>query len=109
MLWHVFRPRLRLGSLGGGSPPHAPNWLSPIRSNKGPFTDPYPPIKKAPKVGPFLLADREGFEPSNGFHRYTLSRRAPSTTRPPVRTGRGEIHGPVRPRKSRLSLFCKRL
>src|SRR3954463_14220426 len=25
-------------------------------------------------------------EPSNGFHRYTLSRRAPSTTRPPVLT-----------------------
>src|ERR1700722_10159774 len=32
------------------------------------------------------MADREGFEPSNGFHRYTLSRRAPSTTRPPVPT-----------------------
>jgi hypothetical protein len=32
------------------------------------------------------MADREGFEPSNGFHRYTLSRRAPSTTRPPVLT-----------------------
>ena len=40
------------------------------------------------------LADREGFEPSNGFHRYTLSRRAPSTTRPPVR-GRAEIHCPA--------------
>ncbi len=26
-------------------------------------------------------AEREGFEPSNGFHRYTISSRAPSTTR----------------------------
>ena len=31
------------------------------------------------------VADREGFEPSIGFHLYTRSRRAPSTTRPPVR------------------------
>ena len=29
------------------------------------------------------LAVREGFEPSIGFHLYTRSRRAPSTTRPP--------------------------
>src|SRR5258708_1654528 len=49
--------------------------------------------------GPYLMADREGFEPSNGFHRYSLSRRAPSTTRPPVRTGKGEIHAPARRRK----------
>src|SRR5258708_37662205 len=40
------------------------------------------------------MADREGFEPSNDFHRYTLSRRAPSTTRPPVRTRkRGDTRG----------------
>ena len=31
------------------------------------------------------LADREGFEPSIEFPLYTRSRRAPSTTRPPVR------------------------
>jgi hypothetical protein len=31
-----------------------------------------------------LLTDREGFEPSIRFHVYTLSRRAPSTARPPV-------------------------
>src|SRR5579875_2055888 len=29
------------------------------------------------------VAVREGFEPSIGFHLYTRSRRAPSTTRPP--------------------------
>src|SRR6478752_7260391 len=45
-------------------------------------------IKKGPARGPCLMADREGFEPSNGFHRYTLSRRAPSTTRPPVHWAR---------------------
>lgn len=31
-----------------------------------------------------VMADREGFEPSIRFHVYTRSRRAPSTTRPPV-------------------------
>ncbi len=34
------------------------------------------------------LADRAGFEPAIRFPVYTLSRRAPSTTRPPVRGGR---------------------
>ncbi len=33
------------------------------------------------------LADRQGFEPWRRFPAYTLSRRAPSTTRPPVRWG----------------------
>jgi hypothetical protein len=32
-----------------------------------------------------LLAEREGFEPSRRFPAYTRSRRAPSTTRPPLR------------------------
>jgi hypothetical protein len=36
------------------------------------------------------VAEREGFEPSRRFPAYTLSRRAPSTTRPPLR--RGEIN-----------------
>ena len=31
------------------------------------------------------MAERKGFEPSRRFPAYTLSRRAPSTTRPPVR------------------------
>ena len=30
------------------------------------------------------MAESEGFEPSIGINLYTLSRRAPSTTRPPV-------------------------
>ena len=30
------------------------------------------------------LAERKGFEPSIRFHVYTLSRRAPSTTRTPL-------------------------
>jgi hypothetical protein len=28
---------------------------------------PFPPIKRGPEMGPFLLAEREGFEPSMGF------------------------------------------
>ena len=39
------------------------------------------------------VADRQGFEPWRRFPAYTLSRRAPSTTRPPVRKG-GVIHRP---------------
>lgn len=31
-----------------------------------------------------MVADREGFEPSVGFHLHTLSKRARSTTPPPV-------------------------
>jgi hypothetical protein len=45
------------------------------------------------QISPAGLAVREGFEPSIGFHLYTRSRRAPSTTRPPhqrTRAGRGE-------------------
>lgn len=33
-----------------------------------------------------VVADREGFEPSVGFHLHTLSKRARSTTPPPVRS-----------------------
>src|ERR687898_202992 len=36
-----------------------------------------------------MLAEGEGFEPSIRFPVYTLSRRAPSTTRPPLQHGRG--------------------
>ena len=34
------------------------------------------------------MADRQGFEPWRRSPAYTLSRRAPSTTRPPVRCAR---------------------
>src|SRR4051812_48062268 len=86
--------------------PRAQNRRLPILSNKGSFTDPYPPIKRARK-GPFLLADREGFEPSNGFHRYTLSRRAPSTTRPPVLPGVGEYTARLAPARPRQHIALK--
>ena len=33
-----------------------------------------------------LLAEREGFEPSRRYPAYTRSRRAPSTTRPPLQS-----------------------
>lgn len=43
------------------------------------------------------MADREGFEPSVRFHVHTLSKRARSTTPPPVhpsnRTGSGRAEG----------------
>ena len=43
-----------------------------------------------------LLAEREGFEPSRRFPAYTLSRRAPSTTRPPLRRRTGcHVAGPT--------------
>ena len=32
----------------------------------------------------FLMAERMGFEPMKGLLLYTLSKRAPSTTRPPL-------------------------
>ena len=32
------------------------------------------------------MAENKGFEPSNGLPRYTLSKRAPSTARPILRT-----------------------
>src|SRR5579871_558972 len=34
-----------------------------------------------------IMAEREGFEPSIEFPLYTLSKRAPSTTRPSLREG----------------------
>ncbi len=41
------------------------------------------------------MAEREGFEPSRRFPAYTLSRRAPSTTRPPLRSGVNTREGSV--------------
>ena len=38
------------------------------------------------------MAEREGFEPSIRFPAYTRSRRAPSTTRPPLRIGTGATY-----------------
>ena len=35
--------------------------------------------KKPAHLHRFSLAEKEGFEPSNGFTRYTISSRAPST------------------------------
>lgn len=37
------------------------------------------------------MADREGFEPSRRLPAYTLSKRAPSTARPPVRKANGAL------------------
>lgn len=45
---------------------------------------PRPYICVATGADASLPTDREGFEPSKRFHVYTLSRRAPSTARPPV-------------------------
>ena len=57
------------------------------------------PIGALGRIQYLNVADREGFEPSRRFPAYTLSRRAPSTTRPPVRggvfspAGRGKARG----------------
>ena len=40
-------------------------------------------VHKKTAYAVFVMAVREGFEPSNGLTRYTLSRRAPSATRTP--------------------------
>src|SRR5690349_8433552 len=80
----------------------APIWLSPNRSNKGSFTDPCPPplLRRHDGATLALTFDaKQGWRtgrdsnPRTAINRYTLSRRAPSTTRPPVHLGRGEIHG----------------
>ena len=42
-------------------------------------------LKKPLKNKAYLMAERMGFEPMKEFLLYTLSKRAPSTTRPPLR------------------------
>ena len=57
-----------------------------------------------------VLAERKGFEPLRRFPAYTLSRRAPSTTRPPLRialnsgwkTPEGPAGWPTRARRNIL-------
>ena len=41
-------------------------------------------IKSCLKTQAYFMAEREGFEPSKQFPVYTLSKRAPSATRPPL-------------------------
>src|SRR6185312_14986767 len=63
------------------------------------------------------LAEREGFEPSIRFPVYTLSKRAPSATRPPLhpadasRAARPIDRDPHRPSRARFMAvrgsFCK--
>ena len=50
--------------------------------------DKYYEIKKLIKLPALLalLAEREGFEPSRRVNAYTLSKRAPSATRPPLQS-----------------------
>jgi hypothetical protein len=64
-----------------------PNAVIPMSSGKrrGPRILVKNSVKK--QDGIFDMADSEGFEPSRRFPAYTLSRRAPSTTRPTVRGG----------------------
>src|SRR6267154_3240924 len=42
------------------------------------------------------LAEREGFEPSKHFHAYTVSNRAPSATRTPLREASNLSRAPTR-------------
>src|SRR5712671_4895822 len=85
-LWRVFvlgqKPSDRLVALG------AQNAFG-VLSNMGSFTAPYHPPTNEPPMGAHLLvADRVGFEPTRRFPVHTLSKRAPSATRPPVLTKR---------------------
>jgi hypothetical protein len=54
-----------------------------FRDNSRVKTRGYDATSERETVCPDWVAVREGFEPSIGFHLYTRSRRAPSTTRPP--------------------------
>src|SRR6202166_3403615 len=45
-------------------------------------------MAKTLTASPVYLAERVGFEPTNTVRCYTLSRRAPSTARPPLHSGR---------------------
>ena len=56
------------------------------------------------------MAEREGFEPSRRLPAYTRSRRAPSTTRPPLRTGPDYSQGEFgfKPGEARADLDCER-
>src|SRR5690606_6147156 len=60
-----------------------PHFASPTTKTlgKGPILG----IVGHPLLRDGVVAEREGFEPSRRFPAYTLSRRAPSTTRPPLR------------------------
>ena len=71
-----------LGHLIRSAPPR-PTLTCPGNTDTGAQNN---PVKKRQKDMRRCkeMADREGFEPSIRFHVYTLSRRAPSTTRPPV-------------------------
>jgi hypothetical protein len=79
--------------------------------------DPHDPQEKKSsgrgRIGRHLLhghvAEREGFEPSRRFPAYTLSRRAPSTTRPPLQRAPEIIFPPLAqapspPREPRTSI-----
>jgi hypothetical protein len=60
-------------------------------------------IKRAGRVAPSRVAEREGFEPSIRFPVYTLSKRAPSTTRPPLRKAGAYNGGAARTRTRQKS------
>ncbi len=66
-------------------PKHVSGWAS-SRTRELSSTALSPPhTKKAPFRAFLCVAEREGFEPSMSVNPYTLSRRAPSATRPPLR------------------------
>src|SRR5258706_3727363 len=72
----------------------------------GSFTAPYHPPTNEPPMGAYLLvADRVGFEPTRRFPVHTLSKRAPSATRPPVLTKRRDYSvSPLSSKRERLPL-----
>src|SRR5258706_14249011 len=76
----------------------------------GSFTAPYHPPTNEPPMGAHLLvADRVGFEPTRRFPVHTLSKRAPSATRPPVLTKRRDYSvSPLSGKRGPASCFARR-
>src|SRR5690606_3450712 len=83
---HCGAARLALRATASPSCPPASRVVEPVGALiKSPPVPRY--AKRPPCGGPFAyLAERGGFEPpKRGLDAYTLSRRAPSTTRTPLR------------------------
>src|SRR5439155_11479528 len=82
-----FRPRVK--SLGSPRCTRRPKRLAAFCRTWVRIPHPIRHQQINPRMGAYLLmADRVGFEPTRRFPVHTLSKRAPSATRPPVLTKR---------------------
>ena len=87
LMAHLLCATLRAPPLRFGVQKSIPGFLSNPVFHRG-FENPLPCKIQKGAYAPFcILAEREGFEPSIRGTVYTLSRRAPSTTRTPLQNG----------------------